>query len=117
MIPQQIAEAFSNGNFEVTYPHFADDVEWLVIGEHHIQGKESVMDQCNQTAKYFQSVTTHFVTLNVITTPNRIAINGTAEFIRNQKRVAFVHACDVYEFNDEHKLQKVTSYCIPEQTK
>lgn len=35
-----------------------------------------------------------------------------AEFLRDNKRVSFVSACDVYEFNDDNQIQKITSYCI-----
>ncbi len=64
---------------------------------------------CEQTANYFKSVKTNFKTINVITETNRIAINGTTELIRDNKRVAFISACDVYEFNDNNELQKITS--------
>jgi len=115
MTPTQIAAAFSNGNFELTFPYLADNVQWTVVGEDYFDGKQAVIDNCNQTARYFKSVTTHFKTLNVITDNNRIAVNGTAEFCRNGKRIHFVSACDVYEFNDHNQLQTITSYCIADQ--
>ena len=115
MTRKQIAEAFSGGDLESTYPFITDNTEWNVIGEFHLKGRESIIDKCDQTTKYFNSVTTNFKTLNVIEDKKRIAINGTAEFIRNDKRVAFVSACDMYEFDDSNKLIKITSYCIQEK--
>jgi molybdopterin converting factor small subunit len=115
MTPKQIAEAFSNGNFEVTYPHLADDVQWTVIGEDNFDGKKAVMDNCEQVAGYFKSVTTNFKTINIIADNNRVAVSGTAEFIRDGDRVNFVSACDVYEFNDKNKLLTITSYCIADK--
>jgi len=41
-----------------------------------------------------------------------VVINGTAEFLRDNKRVSLVLACDVYEFNEKSEIQKITSYCI-----
>lgn len=48
----------------------------------------------------------------MITDGNKVVITGTAEFSRDNKRVSFVSACDVYEFNDKEQIQKITSYCI-----
>lgn len=31
MTQKQIAEAFSNGKFELTYPYLADNVQWTVF--------------------------------------------------------------------------------------
>ncbi|MBX2951504.1 MAG: hypothetical protein KF870_03295 [Leadbetterella sp.] len=65
MTQKQIAEAFSTGNFELIYPYLADDVQWTVVGEDHFEGKKAVIDNCDQVAGYFQSVTTNFKTINI----------------------------------------------------
>lgn len=70
------------------------------------------MDNCGQVAGYFKSVTTDFKTLNVIEDNNRVAVSGTAEFIRDGKTVNFISACDIYEFNENNELTTITSYCI-----
>ena len=88
---------------------------WTVIGEDHFEGREKVIENCEQTANYFKSVTTDFNTLNVIAENNRVAINGTAEFLNDKERIAFISACDVYEFNKDNRLQRITSYCIQEK--
>lgn len=112
MTKTQIAEAFSNGQFEITYPFLADDVEWIVVEENKFSGKQSVIENCEQTASYFNSITTNFEMQNIIADDKKVVINGTAEFLRENKRINFVSACDVYEFNDTDKLEKITSYCI-----
>lgn len=110
-----IAKAFSNGEFELTFQYLADNVQWTVVGENHFNGKKAVMNNCEQVAGYFKSVTTNFKTTNIIADNNLVAVCGTAEFIRDDKKVNFVSACDVYEFNDNNKLQTITSYCIQEK--
>lgn len=115
MTKKEIAEAFSTGDFELTFPYLADNVQWTVIGDNFTEGRQAVIEQCRQVASYFKSVTTNFKTLNVISDKNCVAINGTAEFIRDGKRVSFVSACDVYEFNDNNELQTITSYCITDK--
>jgi hypothetical protein len=74
-----------------------------------------VIDNCEQVAAYFKSVTTNFTTENIIVDHNRVAIEGTAEFVTAGKRVSYVWACDVYEFNDKKEIEKITSYCIQEK--
>lgn len=112
MTKTAIVIAFSNGEFEKTYNFIANNAEWIVIEEDKYTGKQAIIDNCEQVGNYFKSVTTDFRTLNIIADANKVVINGTAEFLRDGKRVSFVFACDVYEFNFENQIQKITSYCI-----
>ncbi|MBK8080212.1 MAG: nuclear transport factor 2 family protein [Saprospiraceae bacterium] len=112
MTKTEIAKAFSNGEFEKTYQFISDKAEWTVIEEAIFIGKKAILDNCEQVDNYFTSVTTKFKTLNIITDGNKVVINGTAEFLRDNKRISFVSACDVYEFNEKSEIQKITSYCI-----
>lgn len=112
MTKEEIAEAFSNGEFGKTTEFIADDAIWEVVEESKFVGKKAIIENCNQVSAYFKSLTTNFTTLNIISQDNKVVVNGTAEFIRNGKRVSFVSACDLYEFTDINKIQKVTSYCI-----
>ncbi|MFA5012021.1 MAG: hypothetical protein WC644_08735 [Ignavibacteria bacterium] len=108
----EIATAFSNGHFNITYPFLADNIEWTVVEEKLFIGKNAVLQNCKQISNYFKSVTTNFSTLNVITDNNKVAINGTAEFMKDKKRLSFVSSCDFYEFDDNKYLVRITSYCI-----
>jgi hypothetical protein len=113
MDQQEIAEAFSNGKFDLTYPYLDDNVEWKIVGDKTINGKNEVIRHCEITAEYFESVMTDFTTINVIVAKNRVAIDGAATFMRNEKIISLVSACDVYEFTKNGLLKKITSYCIP----
>lgn len=112
MTNTEIAKAFSIGAFEKTYPFISDDAAWTVIEENSFIGKQAIINNCEQVANYFKSVQTDFNTLQVISEGNKIVISGTAEFRKDNKRVAFVSACDLYEFNDKNEIQNITSYCI-----
>jgi len=112
---KQIAEAFSTGNFEETYPYLSENIEWRVIKNFERKGKKEAIEQCEKTAKYFASITTDFKQLDVIESSNKVVITGTAELSKNGKRIEFISACDVYDFNDETQLQKITSYCLVEK--
>lgn len=112
MTRTEIAKAFSNGEFEKTYKFISDNAEWTVIEDAKFIGKQAILDNCEQVGNYFKSVTTDFKILNIIADGNKVVISGTAEFLRDNKRVSFVSACDIYEFNEKNQIQNITSYCI-----
>ncbi|MBC7745798.1 MAG: nuclear transport factor 2 family protein [Flavobacterium sp.] len=112
MTKTEIAKAFSNAEFEKIYKFISDNAVWTVVEEGVFTGKQAIIDNCDQVSNYFNSVTTDFKTLNIIADGNKFAISGTAEFLRENKRVSFVSACDIYEFNDQDQIQTITSYCI-----
>ena len=112
---KEIAELFSNGKFEEIMGFLSDGIVWNVVGENSFDGKKAVTANCEQTAEYFKSVQTNFITDEVIVSDNKVIVIGTAEFKRDGKRVNFFSACDVYDFNDKNKIEKISSYCIPEK--
>ena len=112
MTKTEIAKAFSIGEFEKTNKFISDNAVWTIVEEDNFIGKQAIIDNCEQVGNYFKSVTTDFKTLNIIADGNKVVVNGTAEFMRENKRVSFVSACDVYEFDDNHQIQNITSYCI-----
>lgn len=112
---KEIAKAFSNGEFEQNYKHLAEDIEWSIFGENLLHAKDSVIKHCDQVARYFQSVSTHFDTYTVFENSSSIAVNGKAVFRRGQEEVATVNSCDIYEFNEKGQIQNIKSYCITEK--
>ncbi len=112
MTKTEIAKAFSNGEFEKTYNFISDNAIWIVVEENTFAGKQAIIDNCEKVGNYFKSVKTDFKTLNIIADGNKVAVNGTAEFSRDNKRLSFVSACDVYGFNDKDQVETITSYCI-----
>lgn len=107
-----IAKAFSNGDFETTYGFIAENAVWMIIEEDRHEGKQAIINKCEQVAGYFKSVTTDFKTIHVITEGNKVVINGTAAFSRDNTPLSFISACDIYEFNEQDQIQTITSYCI-----
>lgn len=112
MTTKDIAVSFSNGHFDRVYNSIAVDAVWEVVEEDTFAGKDAIIAQCEQVAGYFRSVTTDFKTLNLIADGNIVAVNGTADFTRDEQTVSFVSACDIYEFDDNGMIRRITSYCI-----
>ncbi len=115
MTKSEIAQAFSGGHFEKCLDYLTDQTIWNTPGEQFLTGRNEIEPFCKKIAAYFSSVTTNFRQLNLIENERCVAINGTAEFIREGKRVSFVSSCDVYEFNTESKILIINSYCITER--
>jgi len=112
---REIAQSFSKGDFEQTYPYLSEKIEWNVINNFLCKGKKEVIDQCKKSTEYFASITTDFEQLDVIDATNKVVVTGTAELSKQGKRIEFISACDVYEFNDNNMVQKITSYCLVEK--
>lgn len=112
MTKTEIAQAFSIGEFDRIADFIAENAAWEVVGENRFIGKKAILENCEQVAAYFKSVTTNFQTLNVIAEDQKVVVNGTAEFFRDGKRVSFISACDLYDFDENNQIQKITPYCI-----
>lgn len=110
----EIAQAFSGGQFEKCLDFLTDQTTWNTPGEQFLTGRNEIEPFCKNIATYFSSVTTYFKQLNLIENDSCVAINGTAEFIREGKRVSFVSSCDVYQFDSDNKIVSINSYCITE---
>ncbi len=115
MTKSEIAQAFSGGQFEKCLDYLTDQTIWSTPGEQFLTGRKEIEPFCKNIAAYFNSVTTNFKQLNLIEDDRCVAINGTAEFIREGKRVSFVSSCDVYVFDDKNKIVSIHSYCIAEK--
>jgi hypothetical protein len=111
MTIKEIATAFSGGQFQITFQYLSENVNWNVVGDKIIDGKESVIDFCNQTAKYFSEVTTDFKVGNIVVGDNSVAIDGKAVFKNKDNKKTYVSSCDLYLF-DNGKLFQINSYCI-----
>ena len=115
MTKSEIAQAFSGGRFEECFDYLTDLTVWNTPGEQYLTGKKEIEPFCKNISTYFSGITTNFKQLNLVENDRCVAINGTAEFIREGKRVSFVSSCDVYEFGINNKIITINSYCITER--
>lgn len=112
MTKREIAEALSAGDHEKVADKIGENVEWNMYEESDfVRGKAAFIAFAEKVGTYFRPITTKFETTGVIEDENKIAIYGTAAFIREGKLVNFVNSCDVYEFDAEGKVAKVHLYC------
>ncbi|SFI04911.1 nuclear transport factor 2-like protein [Halpernia frigidisoli] len=108
---KQIAEAFSNHNFEITYPFISDNIQWNMVGGEHMLGKETVIKTCEQSASYLKTVETTFSKFLVLETDNYITVDSISDYIDQNNEKSRVASCDIYKF-DNGQMIEITSYCI-----
>lgn len=104
---KKLNEAFAQGNINYIIDNVTDDIQWNIIGEDPIRGKEAftkAMQEMEVEAPMNMSVT------NTITQGNMAAVEGTMR-PPNGKAYAF---CDVYKFSGfkKPKVKEMTSYVL-----
>ena len=107
----EIAEAFSRHQFELTYPYLLDSIQWNVVGNQQIEGKQDVINSCQQSANYLAGVRTTFHKFVLITNGSHVVIDCSAEYIDSEQKSTYVASCDIYEFRSG-QLAAITSYTI-----
>ncbi len=108
-INKNVSEEFSKGNFEFAFNHFADDIQWNVVGSPVIKGKKAVIAYCNKMMTEMDR--SKLNNTNQIGDDDLIAVQGYCDYVKENNEPGRLEYCDVYRFNDE-KLQAITSYCI-----
>jgi hypothetical protein len=74
-------------------------------------GREAVIDQCSQSAKYLETVSTTHLNLKIYRADTYVIVEGTAQFKDQENQISNVASCDVFQFLDG-KLIQITSYVI-----
>jgi hypothetical protein len=108
---RQIAEAFSSHQFDLTYPYISDTIQWHLVGNKKLDGKEEVVSACRESAHYLADVKTDFIKFDIVADNNKVAVNSVAEYIDQEQHSTRVASCDIYRFVEE-QLVEITSYCI-----
>jgi hypothetical protein len=108
---KQIAEAFSRHAFESTYPYLSDTIQWHLIGDKVLKGKQDIMATCAQSTEYLASVTTQFSKFKVVVEENCVVIDSEAAYIDEKQEKTVVASCDIYEFMGG-QISNINSYCI-----
>jgi len=107
----QIAEAFSSHRFAETYPYLSDSIKWNNIGGEELTGRDVIIDQCEQSAKYLATISPTFTKFKVTHAQAYIVVESIAKYKDNEDQLSTVASCDIYQFADG-QLIEVTSYNI-----
>ena len=96
----QIAEAFCSYRFAVTYPYMADEIKWGIVGREELVGREAVIDQCNKSAKFLETVSATITKLKINRAETCLVVEGAAQFQAQENQTSSVASCDVFQFSD-----------------
>lgn len=84
---QQIAEAFSKHEFILTYPHLSDTIRWNLVGNEQLAGKEAVIQACQESAAYLDTVTTNWLKFVVLPGNDFVVIDSVADYVDAQQQL------------------------------
>jgi predicted SnoaL-like aldol condensation-catalyzing enzyme len=105
----ELSQQFSEGKFASCYDYLSDKIQWKVIGNKTLEGKEDVIKFCENMLK--ESANTTFKNSNMIVENNNIVVEGNCKFMNEDNSEGEVNYCDVFQFEGD-KISKITSYCI-----
>ena len=113
MSPRQVAEAFSSHRFDEVHDRLHDDVSWVLPGQDPIVGKPAVVAACTEAAAGFAGLASasfdRFVAVGDDTTA---AVDAIGRYEQADGTVSVVSSADVYEFDEQGRLVRITSYAV-----
>jgi ketosteroid isomerase-like protein len=105
----ELSQQFSEGKFASCYDYLSNTIQWKIVGNKTLEGKEDVIKFCENMLK--ESENTTFKNFNMVVENNSIVVEGNCKFMNEDNTEGEVNYCDVYKFKDD-KISKITSYCI-----
>lgn len=104
---QRLNEAFASSNTQYIIDSVADDIQWSIVGEITIQGKENFRAALE---KMKAEEPLELAINNIITNGDSAAVDGTMRS-NEGKTYAF---CDIYKLSGSQNptIEKMTSYVV-----
>ena len=102
----KISEAFATGNLEFSGVYLADNIQWNILGENTINGKEEVL----QVSKMLQLQSFPVISIkNIVAEGDFVVIESTGKATTKSGKPYNQSYCDIFKFKEE-KLIEVTTY-------
>ncbi len=108
---EQIAEAFCSYRYTEIFPCMADGIKWNIIGTDEFVGRETVIAQCNNAAKFLETVSPTITKQKIHRAEACVIVEGAAQFRDRDNQISMVASCDIFQFSDG-RLVEITSYVI-----
>ena len=58
----------------------ADEIKWNIVGREELVGREAVIDQCNKSAKFLETVSATITKLKINRAETFVVVEGAAQF-------------------------------------
>jgi hypothetical protein len=104
---QDLTIAFAKGDAEFIQSNVTDDIQWNIVGDRLLEGKEKIMEMLEQ----MKNDKAMELTIQHVATHGKAgAVDGRIKF-ENGKTVAY---CNVYEFSNSKgsSIKEIISYEI-----
>jgi uncharacterized protein len=103
---KKISEEFAKGNLEFSAAYLADDIEWKILGNDTITGKEQVLE----VSKMLQLESYPIITIkNIVADGNYVVVESIGKAKTKKGKPYNQTYCDIFRFNNE-KIQEITTY-------
>lgn len=109
--PADLAGALSGHRFAEVIPFIADDVQWDLVGEGVLVGREAILTALEATEADLAQTRTRFTRFVVIAEGECAVVDAIAEYTAANGETSYVASCDVYEFRDG-RIARVRSYNV-----
>ena len=98
--PEELAGAISGHRFDEAIPYLSEAVEWDLVGEAVLAGRNAVIDALRKTAAGLAGVRTDFTRFAVVAQADAAVVDSVAEYTDAEGGRTVVGSCDVYAFAD-----------------
>ncbi len=103
---KKISEAFTTGDLEFCSSYLADDIQWNILGERSVIGKDQVLEVFKmQALESFPAITIK----NVIQENDQVVIESVGKGRTKSGKPYDQTYCEIFRF-DHELLQEVTTY-------
>jgi len=107
-IIMEIVTAFDNNDIEGILNCVTDDIEWEMLGENNLKGKETLRKFFSDHADMKMISATKD---NIIIEGDRGSVSGSVQCSNGKDQTFNLYYCDIYEVKD-NKISKIISYTV-----
>lgn len=111
-IIEKVNAAFAEGSIEGFLSFCAEDVEWTMVGDKTVKGKDAI----RKWMASMDSEPPKFTVDNVIAEGDFAAAHGDMTMKDKDGKAASYSYCDIYRFRDE-KIVELTAFVIKTEAK
>lgn len=115
-IVEQVNAAFLKGNFEGFLDFCADDVEWTILGDRTVNGKETIRQWMAEMAAENPEPPKFTVADPIIAEGDFVAARGNMTMKDKEGKTGHYSYCDIYRFRDG-KIVELSSFVVKTEAK
>jgi uncharacterized protein len=115
-IVDKVNAAFAAGKFEDFLSFCADDVEWTIVGDRSVKGKEAVRQWMNSMAQEHPEPPQFTVADPVIAEGDFVVARGDMKMKDKDGKIAPYSYCDIYRFRGG-KIAELRSFVVKTEAK